>query len=116
MTVFIDTAKCERIDVAGLGGEVAEIVNKHLCGAEDVVAMLRWLNEGQRFEAEALEDTHQLVYLMEGGGVITLGGKDYAVNSGAGIFLNPTETASISQSGAGTLKLLHLVVPKIDGR
>jgi len=116
MTTFINTAECQRVDLGDLKGEVSEIVNKQLCGAEDVVAMLRWLREGQRFEAESMKDTHQLVYLMEGDGVINLDGKDYEVNEGAGIFLNPAETASVSQSGDGTLKLLHLVVPKIEGR
>ncbi len=116
MTTFIDTTECQRVELGDLKGAVAEIVNQQLCGAEDVVATLRWLKQGERFDAESLDDTHQLVYLMEGDGVINLEGKDYEVNTGAGIFLNPAETASISQSGGGTLKLLHLVVPKIEGR
>ncbi len=48
---------------------------------------------------------------MEGAGVITLEGKDYEVGKGAGIYLAPSEAASIGHRGAGTLKLFHLVVP-----
>ena len=113
MTVFIDTKQCRRFALSGAGGEVAEIVNQELCGAENVVGRLRWLHKGDKFEAEPLAETHQLIYLMEGEGVIILGGKDYEVAKGAGIYLGPGETAGIRQSGAVTLKLLHLVVPKL---
>ncbi|HEY8518543.1 MAG TPA: cupin domain-containing protein [Gammaproteobacteria bacterium] len=92
-------------------GEVAEILNKELCGAENVVGQLRWLHPGDRFQADALEATHQLLYLMEGEGVITLDGKDYEVVKGAGIYLGPTETAGIRQRGTSPLKLFHLIVP-----
>ena len=78
-TTFIDTSKCERIRLPGGRGDVAEIVNGKLCKAKDVLAALRWLNAGDRFEAEPLKDTHQLVYLMDGRGVISLAGKDYDV-------------------------------------
>src|SRR5574341_1259114 len=111
-TTTIDTNQCARIKLAGQQGTVAEIVNQTLCGAEKVVGMLRWLGEGERFETETLRDRHQLIYLMEGEGVITLERKSYPVSEGAGIYLGPSETASISQARAGTLKLLHLVVRK----
>jgi len=55
---------------------------------------------------------HQLVYLMDGKGRIKLNNKDYDVNTGAGIYLDPSEIASIEASG-GALKLFVLVVPKI---
>ncbi len=112
-TTFIDTAQCRRVTLDDAQGEVAEIVNRELCGAKDVVAMLRWLGDGERFEAEALADTHQLIYLMDGDGVIALDGKDYDVSKGMGVHLGPSEGAGIAQAGAATLKLLHLVVPII---
>jgi hypothetical protein len=111
MTTFIDTAAQPRSKVPGGQGEVAEIVNKALCGAVDVKGLLRWLKPGERFEAQGLNDTHQLIYLMEGNGVINLENKDHKVIKGAGVYLGPNEKATISQSGSGTLKLLHLVVP-----
>jgi hypothetical protein len=109
-TTYIDTNQCARLKLAGQQGSAAEIVNRTLCGAENVVGMLRWLVERESFETENLADRHQLIYLMEGDGVITLDKKSYPVSKGSGIYLGPSETATISQSGAGALKLLHLVV------
>ncbi|MEE8396398.1 MAG: AraC family ligand binding domain-containing protein [bacterium] len=114
MTTFIDTSQCARVKLEDPRGEVAEIVNKDLCGAEDVTAMLRWLKTGECLEAEGLTGTHQLIYLMEGNGVINLEGKDYDVPKGGGIYLGPGETATVAHAGSGTLKLLHLVVPIAD--
>jgi quercetin dioxygenase-like cupin family protein len=113
MTVtFINTAKCARVRLGESQGQVAEILNPDLCGARNVVGMLRWLSTGEKFEARSAPDKHQLIYLMDGEGVISLEKKDYAVAKGAGIYLGPAEVASIRHTGAGPLKLLHLVVPK----
>jgi len=114
-TTKIDTGACERVRLDGNRGEVAEIVNKALCGAENVLGMLRWLGAGERFAADTLDDRHQLIYLMEGEGSIALEGKDYEVARGAGVYLEPGETAAISQRGAAPVKLFHLVVPRADG-
>jgi len=114
MTTFIDTNKIPRQQLSEGHGAVAEIVNRALCGAENVVAELRWLKSGEAFEAEALKDTHQLVYLMDGSGVISLSGKDYEVGRGAGIYLGPSEAATIRPADGGSVKLLHLVVPHIE--
>ena len=113
MTIFIDTKKCRRVKLSDTQGEVAEIVNRELCGAENVVGRLRWLRDGDHFEVESLTDTHQLVYLIEGDGVIHLAGKEYNVAKGAGIYLGPQETATIRQAGTATARLLHLVVPNV---
>ena len=112
-TTYIHTNQYPRVKLAGAQGEFTEIVNKELCGAENVVGMLRWLHEGERFDTEFLEDTHQLIYLIEGDGVITLKDKDYEVLQGAGIYLQPREIASIRPAGQDTLKLFHLIVPKL---
>lgn len=114
MTVFIDTKQCRRVGLPDNQGEFAEIVNRELCGAENVVGNLRWLQNGEEFKAGLLPDTHQLLYLMDGEGVIRLNETDYNVAKGAGIYLGPSETASIRQTGAAMLKLLHLVVPKLE--
>jgi glyoxylate utilization-related uncharacterized protein len=111
-TTFIHTADCPRRPAAG-SGEVAEILNRELCGAKNVLGMLRWLSGSDRLAPAPRAATHQLVYLMEGEGVITLNGKDYAVGRGAGVYLGPNETATIRASGKGTLKLFHLVVPEV---
>ena len=111
-TTFIHTSECERRREAG-AGEVAEILNPRLCGARNVLAMLRWLSGDDRLAPAAKAATHQLIYLMEGEGVITLNGKDYAVARGAGVYLGPNETATVRASGSGKLKLFHLVVPEV---
>jgi hypothetical protein len=110
-TTFIKTGDCAKRKVPG-AGEVAEIMNEKLCGAKNGLGMLRWLGVGEKLDAQAKQNEHQLIYLMDGNAVIALNGKDYEVGRGAGIYLGPAERASIRHAGRGTLKLLHLVVPK----
>lgn len=110
---FIDTSQQPRTRPVPGQGEVAQIVSRELCGAQNVAGKLRWLADGERFDIGAVADTHQLVYLMEGAGVITLKAKDYDVRKGAGIYLAPAESASIRTAPKGSLKLLHLVVPRV---
>ena len=109
MITFIDTGACERKNMGGDQGEMAEVVNKALCGAEQMSASLRWLGEGERFEAAPLTGAHQLIYMMEGNGVVTLEGKDYGVGPGAGLYLAPGESAGLRGAGGGTLKAFHLI-------
>ena len=107
---FIDTNQLPRVKTPQ--GEVTEILNQQLVGAKNVLGTLRWLSPGEKFQADPLEK-HQLIYLMEGQGSIRLDNKDYDVARGAGVYLGPSESASI-QAGAGSpLKLFHLVVPRI---
>ena len=113
-TTFIKTGDCRKAKVPG-AGEMAEILNERLCGAKNVLGMLRWLGAGERLDAQAKPNMHQLIYLMEGRGVITLDAKEYEVGKGAGIYLGPAEQASVRQAGGAPLKLFHLVVPKVPG-
>ena len=113
---FIDTNQRPRTRPVPGQGEVAQILNRELCGAQNVVGTLRWLADGEHFDIGGLADTHHLVYLMEGAGVITLNAKDYAVMKGAGIYLGPAESARIRVAPKGALKLFHLVVPRVKDR
>jgi hypothetical protein len=110
MLTFIDTNALAKVKTPG--GEFAEIINGDLCGARNVVAALRWLKSGEKFKAEAM-DKHQLLYLMEGEGSIRLEEKNYEVAKGAGVYLGPSESATVQPAAGASLKLLHLVVPKI---
>ena len=110
MLTFIDTNKLPRKRTPE--GEFTEVLNRDLCGAKNVVAALRWLKSGEKFNAEA-SDKHQLLYLMEGEGNIRLDNKNYDVSKGAGVYLGPSESATIQPAAGASLKLLHLVVPKI---
>ena len=107
---FIDTNKLPRVKTPQ--GEVTEVLNEQLVGAKNVFGTLRWLSPGEKFSADP-QEKHQLIYLMEGQGSIRLENKDYEVSRGAGVYLGPSESATI-QAGAGSpLKLFHLVVPRI---
>lgn len=110
MLTFIDTNTLPRNKTRQ--GEVTEVLNDNLCGARNVVAALRWLKSGEAFSAEA-SNRHQLLYLMEGQGTIRLDNKDYEVSKGAGVYLAPSEKATVQAAANDSVKLFHLVVPKI---
>ena len=109
-TTFIDTNKLPRVKTPQ--GEVTEVLNSELVGAKNERGMLRWLKSGEKFEAEP-QDKHQLIYLMEGKGSIHLENKDYDVPRGAGVYLGPSETATITAAEGESVKLFHLIVPQI---
>jgi glyoxylate utilization-related uncharacterized protein len=111
---FIDTNQLANTKQPG-SGEFAEILNKKLCGAENVVGSLHWLQRGDRLEVRSDKNIHQLVYLMEGEASVTLNSKDHGVKKGSGVYVGPSETVTIKQSGAAPLKLFHLVVPSQKG-
>jgi len=110
---FIDTNRIAHDKLPG-AGEFAEVLNSHLCGAKNVVGSLRWLNPGEKLDVRSDQNTHQLVYLMEGEAAITLDSKDHGVKKGSGIYLGPSESATIKQAGTAPLKLFHLVVPHLQ--
>ena len=110
---FIDTNRIPHTELPG-SGEFAEILNKELCGAENVVGSLRWLNPGERLEVRSDGNTHQLLYLMQGEATITLDSKDHNVRKGSGVYVGPTESVAIKQAGTSPLKLFHLVVPHLQ--
>ncbi len=107
---FIDTNSLPRKGSSGRG-EVTEVLNNALCGAQNVVGALRWLKSGDSFAAEKM-DQHQLIYLMDGKGTISLDNKSYDVAKGCGVYLGPSETATLKPADGASLKLFHLVVPK----
>jgi hypothetical protein len=107
---LIDTWKLPREAIAQ--GEICEILNYNLAGARNVLATLRWLKAGAQFQAGPAEE-HQLVYVMEGCGSIRLENEDYDVSKGAGVYLGPAEIAVIQARDQESLKLFHLLVPKL---
>jgi quercetin dioxygenase-like cupin family protein len=107
---FIDTNKLPKKKTPQ--GEVSEVMNRDLCGAKNVLGTLRWLKSGEQFKAES-SDKHQLIYLMEGQGKINLDNKNYDVSKGAGVYLGPSESAIIEAADGASVKLFHLMVPRI---
>jgi glyoxylate utilization-related uncharacterized protein len=110
---FIDTNKIPHSRADG-SGEFAEILNQDLCGAENVVGSLRWLNSGEKLDVRSDKNTHQLVYLMQGEATITLDSKEHNVRKGSGVYVGPSESVAIKQAGTTPLKLFHLVVPHLQ--
>jgi glyoxylate utilization-related uncharacterized protein len=110
MLTFINTNELPRNKTEQ--GEVAVVLDRGLCGAKNVVAALRWLRSGEKFEVEAC-DKHQLLYLLEGKGSVRLDNKDYDVSKGGGVYLSPSESATIRPAMNSSLKLFHLVVSQI---
>lgn len=109
-TIFIDTNKLPRLKTPQ--GEITEILNNELAGAKNVLGVLRWLTSGEKFTPEA-SDKHQLIYLMEGKGSINLENRNHDVSKGMGVYLGPSETATIQAADGASVKLFHLVVPQI---
>lgn len=107
-TVFIDTNTLPREKTAD-GGAVTEILSERLGGAKNVAGTLRWLNAGERFEAHPL-DRHQLLYVMDGDAEVTLEGRTHDVHTGMGLYLAPSEGATLTGRGGQTAKIFHLVV------
>lgn len=109
-TLFIDTTKLPREKTPE--GEYTEILNNQLAGAKNVVGSLRWLKSGETYHAAA-SDRHRLIYLMDGKGTITLENKSHDVTKGMGVYLGPSESATVAAAEGASLKLFQLVVPQI---
>jgi quercetin dioxygenase-like cupin family protein len=109
-TTFIDTNRLPRQKTPQ--GEMLEVLNSKLAGAKNVLGTLRWLNPGETYKA-LVSPKHQLLYLMEGKARITLDNKDYDVEKGAGVYLGPSESASIQAAAGTSAKLFHLEVAQI---
>ena len=109
-TTVIDTTAIPPIK--GSNGSSAEILNRELCGATYSRGTLRWLQDGERFDVRSDVPAHQLIYFLDGKGAIKLDTKEYEVEKGGGVYLAPSETASIIQVGSAPLKVFHLTVPK----
>lgn len=109
-TLFLDTNKLPRVKTPQ--GEMTEILNNQLQGAKNVLGTLRWLQSGEKYAAEAA-GKHQLIYLMEGSGSISLEGQNHNVRKGMGVYLGPTESATIQADAGASVKIFQLAVPQI---
>ena len=107
---LIDANKIPRTKLPG-SGEFVDILSTDVCGAKNFAGTLRWLSNGERLDARPEKNTHQLLYLIEGEGTITVDSKDYPARKGSGVYLGPSEGATIRHKGSAPLKLLHVVVP-----
>ena len=108
---FIDTNKLPKTRIPGQG-DVTEVLSETLCGAKNVRGSLHWLKAADTLQVDAA-GKHQLIYCMEGKGQIRFSGRDLDIEKGGGIYLGPSEDATIQATAGTTLKLFQLIVPKI---
>ena len=109
---YIDTNKLPHTKTPG-SGEFVEVLNNALCGAKNVVGTLRWVKAARQYDAANDARTNQLIYLMEGEAHHHAERESRTTwRKGNGIYLGPSESASIAQRGTAPLKLFQLVVPK----
>jgi glyoxylate utilization-related uncharacterized protein len=109
---MLDSAKLPRTKLPG-SGEFTHILSPDVCGAKNFGGTLRWLQSGDVLNARPEKNSHQLLYLIEGEATITVDSKDHPARKGSGVYLGPSESATIKHTGSATVKLLHLVVPII---
>jgi glyoxylate utilization-related uncharacterized protein len=107
---ILDSAKLPRTNLPG-AGEFTHIISPDVCGAKNFGSTLRWLRSGDSLDARPEKNSHQLLYLIEGEATITVDSREHSARKGSGVYLGPSEGATITHKGSGTLKLLHLVVP-----
>jgi hypothetical protein len=50
---------------------------------------------------------------MDGNGTINLENQEHEVTKGMGVYLGPSETATVSAAPGSIVKIFHLVVPQI---
>jgi mannose-6-phosphate isomerase-like protein (cupin superfamily) len=92
-------------------GTVRTICSPDLCGAVNLSVYRRTVAAGRQFNLNAGKDYH-LVYVMKTpvNGVIRYKNETHNADEGAGVLLNPGESAEFN-AGGSELELLHMVVP-----
>lgn len=83
-----------------------------LCGSTNLTVYRRTIASGRQFDLQAGKDYH-LVYVMRtpAKGTIQFKNETHEAEEGAGVLLEPGESARFEASGSD-LELLHMVVPK----
>ena len=107
---FIDTNKLPRVKTPQ--GEVTEILNQQLVGAKNVLGTLRWLSPGEKFQPEPSRETS--AHLLDGRpGEHPPGQQGLRCFPRRGRLSGPSESATIQAGAGSSLKLFHLMVPRI---
>jgi mannose-6-phosphate isomerase-like protein (cupin superfamily) len=99
------------------GRERTFFVNKELTQIDDMLAGIMHYVKGGSSPYHLHKNCEHFYFIMQGHGTVESeeGARDVGpeVSNGAGIYLGPSESATIQPSAGASLKLLHLVVPKI---
>ena len=107
---IFDSNTCEAAAVDS--GTQKTLCSAELCGSNNLTVYRRTIAADRPFELHAGEDYH-LVYVMQTPvkGVIRFRNETHSAEEGAGVLLEPGESARFETSGSA-LELLHMVVPK----
>jgi len=106
---IIDSNTAEARRVAS--GTERTLCSPALCDSGNLTVYRRTMSQGGRFDVQAGNDYHLLYVMSPGHGVVHYGNATHEAEEGAGVLLQPGETARFDASGSA-LELLHMVVPK----
>jgi mannose-6-phosphate isomerase-like protein (cupin superfamily) len=107
---IVDSNTCESKAVAS--GAEKTLCSPDSCGSNNLTVYRRTIASGRQFDLQAGNDYH-LVYVMRtpAKGAIHFKNETHQAEEGAGVLLEPGESARFEVSGSD-LELLHMVVPK----
>ena len=103
-----NAAEATQID----SGSERTLCSPSLCGSKNLTIFGRTISSERQFNLELVKDYH-LVYVMEGStdGLIHFDGEAHVAEEGAGVLLQPGESARFEAVGSN-LELLHMITPK----
>lgn len=82
-----------------------------VCGSKNLTVYRRTVSQGKQLELAAGGDYHLVYVISPCKGTIRFGSEAHDAEEGAGVLLQPGESARFDASGS-VLDLLHMVVPK----
>ena len=103
-----NTAKATQVD----SGSERTLCSPSLCDSKNLTIFGRTIRSERQFNLELVKDYH-LVYVMEGStdGLVHFDGEAHVAEEGAGVLLQPGESARFEAAGSN-LELLHMITPK----
>jgi mannose-6-phosphate isomerase-like protein (cupin superfamily) len=102
-----NTAKATPVE----SGTEVILCSPELCGSKNLTVYKRTISQGKKFDLQAGSNYH-LVYVMNPArGSIRYKNETHEAEEGAGVLLNPSDSAQFDASGSN-IELLHMVVPK----
>ena len=102
-----NTAEARRVE----SGTERTLCSPALCGSKNLTVYRRTISRGRQLDIQAGNDYHLVYVITPAKGAIHYGGKAHEAEEGAGVLLQPGETARFDASGSD-MDLLHMVVPK----
>ena len=107
---IIDSNTVEVTEVGS--GLERTLCSPSLCGSQNLTIFGRTISAERQFNLQSVKDYH-LVYVMQGStdGLIHFDGETHAAEEGAGVLLQPGESARF-EAVRSSVELLHMITPK----